>query len=131
MKNKAEKKIHYAWYILIVCFVLNMVEQAFVMSVSNLYVVPIWKELQVPRSLITMQSICITISAVTSAPIWGRLYRRKSARILLPLALSGTAICCFLRAICPNIWWMLALAFLKGIFFTGSTLLPISILLTA
>ena len=113
MKNKAEKKIHYAWYILIVCFVLNMVVQAFVMSVSNLYVVPIWKELQVPRSLITMQSICITINAVTSAPIW------------------GTAICCFLRAICPNIWWMLALAFLKGIFFTGSTLLPISILLTA
>lgn len=131
MKNKAEGKIHYAWYILGVCFLLNMIVQAFVMSVSNLYVVPIWKELHVPRALITMQSIFITISAVTSAPVWGRLYRTKNARILLPVALTGTAVCCLSRSLCPNVWWILLVAFLKGIFFTGSTLLPISILLTA
>lgn len=128
-----EKKgnLHYAWYILIVCFLLNMIVQAFVMSVSNLYVVPIWKEFQVSRSLVTMQSICITISSVLSAPIWGRLYRNRSARILLPSALTGTAICCFIRSLCPNIYCVLLCAFFKGIFFTGSTLLPISILLTA
>lgn len=131
MKNKAEGKIHYAWFILGVCLLLNMTVQAFVMSVSNLYVVPIWKEFQVPRALVTMQSICITISSVASAPVWGRMYRTKNARILLPVALAGTAACCFLRSVCINIWWILLLAVLKGVFFTGSTLLPISILLTA
>lgn len=130
MKRKKEGNLHYAWYILIVCFLLNMIVQAFVMSVSNLYVVPIWKEFQVSRSLVTMQSICVMISAVLSAPIWGRLYRNGSARTLLPGALTGTAFCCFIRSVCPNIYCVLICAFLKGIFFTGSTLLPISILLT-
>lgn len=130
MGNRKRKKLHYAWYILIVCFLLNMIVQAFVMSVSNLYVVPIWKEFKVSRSLVVMQSICIMVSAMLTATIWGRLYRNGRTRILLPIALTGTAFCCFLRSACTNIWWILIVAFFKGIFFTGSTLLPISILLT-
>lgn len=131
MNAQPGTKRHYAWYILCVCFILNMLVQALVMSVSNLYVVPMYEDLQVPRVLISLQSICIVIGAVLTAPFWGKLYKTKDARRLLPLAVAGTALCTVGRSFCPNIWCILPLAFVKGIFFTGSTLLPISVLLTA
>ena len=125
------KRPHYAWYILIVCFLLNMLVQALIMSISNLYVIPMYNDFGVPRSLITLQSTCIMVSAILSAPGWGRLYKAKDAHWLLPFALACTSLTVFLRSFCPNIPTLLLLAFTKGVFFTGSTLLPISILLTS
>lgn len=125
------KNLHYAWYILAVCFLLNMLVQALVMSVSNLYIVPMYNDLGVPRSLLTLQSTCIMVSAILSAPVWGRLYKNGNARKLLPAAIAGTALCVAGRSFCPDMRSILPLAFVKGIFFTGSTLLPISILLTS
>lgn len=130
MSEQSKKKLHYAWFILGVCVVINMIVQASVMSVSNLYIVPMYNELQVPRTLLSMQSICITITSVLSAPFWGKIYKTKDARKLLPLCVAGTALCTIGRSFCPNIWVILAVALAKGFFFTGSTLLPISLLLT-
>lgn len=124
------KKIHYAWYILACCFLINFVVQSIVMQLSNLYIVPMYNDLEVPRTLLSLQSICITVGAVVTAPYWGKLYKTKDARKLLPFAVTVTALCTVARSFCPNIWFILPLAFVKGVFFTGSTLLPISILLT-
>lgn len=130
MSTSDKTKLHYAWIILAACIIINMIVQASVMSVSNLYIVPMYQDLQVPRTLLSMQSICIMITSVISAPFWGKLYKTKNARCLLPLAITGTALCTIGRSFCPGIAAILALALAKGFFFTGSTLLPISILLT-
>ena len=128
--EKQTKKIHYAWYILACCFLINFIVQSIVMQLSNLYIVPMYNDLQVPRTLLSLQSICITVGAVVTAPYWGKLYKTKDARKLLPMAVSVVALCTIARSFCPSIWFILPLAFIKGVFFTGSTLLPISILLT-
>lgn len=130
MSEKNKKKLHYAWFILCVCVLINIVVHAPVMSVSNLYIVPMYNDLQVPRTLLSLQSIAMVITSVLSAPIWGKLYKTKGARKILPLCIAGTALCTIGRSFMPNIWAILILAFVKGFFFTGSTLLPISILLT-
>lgn len=130
MSETVKKKLHYAWFILGVCILINIVVHAPVISVSNLYIVPMYNDLQVPRTLLSLQSIAMMITSVISAPIWGKLYKTKGARKVLPLCIAGTALCTIGRSFMPNIWAILVLAFLKGFFFTGSTLLPISILLT-
>lgn len=130
MSDAAKKKLHYAWFILAICVIVNMVVQSLVMQLSNLFIVPMYKDLQVPRTLLSLQSICMTVSAVISAPFWGKLYKTKNARHLMPLAIIGTGLCSLARSVCPNIWLILAQSLVKGFFFTGSTLLPISILLT-
>lgn len=130
MSETVKKKLHYAWFILGVCVLINIIVHAPVMSVSNLYIVPMYNDLKVPRTLLSLQSIAMVITSVISAPIWGKLYKTKGARKILPLCIAGTALCTIGRSFMPNIWAILCLAFVKGFFFTGSTLLPISILLT-
>lgn len=42
-----KKKVHYAWYILGVCILINVIVQALVMQISSLYIVPMYNDLQV------------------------------------------------------------------------------------
>lgn len=128
--NNKKSKLHYAWYILAICILLNITVQSLVMQISALYIVPMYNDLQVPRSLLSLQSILMTIGAVVTAPIWGKAYKQKDARKLLPVCVTMTALCTIGRSFMPNIWCILFLSLIKGVFFTGSTLLPISILLT-
>lgn len=130
MENK-RKKIHYSWFILAACVLVNMMVQSLVMQISALFVVPMYNDMQIPRTLLSLQSVMITIGAIISAPIWGKFYKKKDARILMPISVGITALCTIGRSFMPNIWFILPLSFIKGIFFTGSTLLPISVLLTA
>lgn len=129
--EKKREKIHYAWFILGACVLINIIVQSLVMQVSALFIVPMYNDMQVPRTLLSLQAVMITVGSVISAPVWGKLYKKKDARKLLPLSVAITAICTMGRSFMPNIWCILPLAFIKGIFFTGSTLLPISVLLTA
>lgn len=129
--EKKREKIHYAWFILGACVLLNIIVQSLVMQISALFIVPMYNDMQVPRTLLSLQSVMITIGAVLSAPQWGKIYKTKDARKVLPLAVTVTALCTVGRSFMPSIWCILPLSFIKGIFFTGSTLLPISVLLTA
>ena len=124
-------KVHYAWYILVCCVLVNIVIHAPIMQVSNLYIVPMQEDFQVPRTLLSLQSVLMAVAAVITAPIWGKLYKKYDARILLSVATAVTALCTLGLAFVPNIWGVLILAAIKGVSFTGNTALPNSILLTA
>ena len=39
-------KVHYAWYILVCCVLVNIVIHAPIMQVSNLYIVPMQEDFQ-------------------------------------------------------------------------------------
>ena len=124
-------KVHYAWYILVCCVLLNIVIHAPIMQVSNLYIVPMQEDFQVARTLLSLQSVLMAVAAVITAPIWGKMYKKYDARVLLSVATAVTALCTIGLAFVPNIWGVLILAAIKGISFTGNTALPNSILLTA
>ena len=74
-ENQMEKtkKLHYAWLILAACFLLNMTVHTMVMQVSSLYMVPMSEDLQVPRTLLSLQSVVMAVGAVVTAPFWGKL----------------------------------------------------------
>ena len=122
-------KVHYAWYILVCCVLVNIVIHAPIMQVSNLYIVPMQEDFQVPRTLLSLQSVLMAVAAVITAPIWGKLYKKYDARILLSVATAVTALCTLGLAFVPNIWGVLILAAIKGVSFTGNTALPSSSLL--
>lgn len=132
MENQVKnKKVHYAWYILAVCFLLNMTVHVMVMQVASLYMVPMYKDLQVTRTMLSLQSVLMAVGAVVTAPIWGKLYKKYDARIVLSICTFMTALCTIGRSFMPNMISILVLAAIKGVFFTGNTVLPNSILLTA
>ena len=67
MENK-NSKIHYAWYILAACFLLNMTVHVMVMQIASLYMVPMAQDLGVPRTLLSLQSVVMSVGAVVTAP---------------------------------------------------------------
>ena len=129
----AEKKgkVHYAWYILAVCVILNMTVHTIVMQMGSFFTVPMYQDLQVPRTLLALQSVVIAAGAVITAPIWGKIYKKKDARYILALCTLMTGLTTIARGFMPNIIGILVVSAIKGIFFAGNTALPISILLTA
>ncbi|MCQ5384524.1 MFS transporter [Hungatella hathewayi] len=132
MENQAsKKKIHYAWYILVVCFLMNMTVHVLVMQVASLYMVPMYQELEVPRVMLSLQSVLMAAGAVLTAPFWGKMYKKFDARVVLTICTAMTALCTIGRGFMPNMVSILVLAAVKGVFFTGNTVLPNSILLTA
>ncbi len=101
--EKKREKIHYAWFILGACVLINTIVQSLVMQVSALFILPMYNDLQIPRTLLSLQSVLITVGAVISAPFWGKIYKTKDARRYLPLSVAITAICTVGRGFMPNI----------------------------
>ena len=127
---KTKGKLHYAWYILVVCILMNMTVHALVMQVSNLYMVPMSDDLNVPRTLLSLQSVIMAVGAIITAPIWGKFYKKYDARIILSICTLVAGLATIARAFMPNIWCILIVSAVKGISFAGNTVLPNSILLT-
>lgn len=125
------KKLHYAWYILAASFLLNMTVHTLVMQMGSFFTVPMYQDLQVPRTLLALQSVAIAVGAVITAPIWGKIYKTHNASYVLALCTAMTGLTTIGRGFMPNIWGILVLAGVKGVFFAGNSVLPISILLTA
>lgn len=129
--DKTEKKVHYAWWILAVCFLMNLTTHALNFQTGGLFTKPLSESFNVPRSIFALQNITVTIGAVISAPIWGKLYRKHDARKLLAFCTIMTASSIVLRSFAPNIIMVIIIGFMRGIFLTGNTVLPNTILLTA
>lgn len=124
-------KIHYAWWILVVCFLMNLTTHALNFQTGGLFTKPISEELGVGRSIFALQNIASSLGAVISAPIWGRLYKKYDMRKLLAFCTLMTASSVFLRSVMPSVIPMIVLGFVRGVFLTGNTVLPNTILLTA
>lgn len=131
MSTKSKSGLHYAWFILAACFLLNMTVHTTVMQMGSLFTVPMYNDLQVPRTMLALQSVIIAVAAVITAPIWGKIYKTRNARFVLALCAGMTCLATAGRGFMPNMIAILGLTVVKGIFFAGSTVLPISILLTA
>lgn len=131
METVKQPKIHYAWWILVVCFLMNMTTHALNFQTGGLFTKPISEALNIPRSVFALQTVAASLGAVVSAPIWGKLYRQYDMRKLLAFCTLMTATCVFLRPMMPGAIPMALLGFVRGVFLTGNTVLPNTILLTA
>lgn len=131
MSEEKKSKLHYSWVILAACFIVYMTVHTEVLQMGSLFTVPMYKDLQVPRTMLALQSVIIALSAVVTAPIWGKIYKKYNARYVLALCIGMTCLSIAGRGFMPNMIAILAITVVKGVFFAGSTVLPISILLTA
>lgn len=129
MANK--NHIHYAWWILLAGFLLYFTAQALTMQVMGLFTKPISEEFGVPRSVYLLHNVAWNIGGLIAAPIWARLFKKYNFQRLMAVALAMTALGFSLKAVSPNIYILIAAGLFRGIFFMGTTMLPISMLVTA
>lgn len=130
MKEK-DQKLFYGWWILLVCILINVTTHVLNFQMGALYLKPIVTQFGIARSLFSLQSVVMVISSVISAPILGKMYKKYDTRVVLGLCTLVTGLQFLGKSAAPNIYVLLVLSFINGVSLTGSTALPISILLTS
>jgi predicted MFS family arabinose efflux permease len=129
--EKGNKTIHYAWWIMAVGFVLYFFVQAITNQVLGLFTKPISAEFNVPRSVFLLHNVCMNLAGFLAAPVWGRLYKKYNFQRLLAFCILMTAVGFFFRSVSTNIYLVIASGFFRGVFFIGTTILPMGLLVAS
>ncbi|MDR0389422.1 MAG: MFS transporter [Spirochaetaceae bacterium] len=129
--EKGSKSIHYAWWIMAIGFVLYFFVQAFTNQVPGLFTKPISAEFNVPRSVFLLHNVFMNLAGFLAAPLWGRLYKKYNFQRLLAFCIVMTAVGFFFRSISTNIYMVIASGFFRGVFFIGTTILPMGLLVAS
>ena len=125
------RKPHYAWIIMAVGILLFFIIQALTNQIMGLFTIPISTEFGVPRSVFLLQNVAASVAGVITSPIWGKLFKKYGVRKLLALCVFMTAVGTLMRALSPNIIFVIIAGGIRGIFFAGTTALPVAILFTS
>jgi len=131
METKRKFQIHYAWWIMFVGFLLYFTVQALTMQVMGLFTIPVSEAFGVPRSVYLLHNVAWNAGGLIAAPIWGKLLKKYNFQKLMAFGLVMTAVGFILRALSVNITMLIAAGFFRGVFFIGTTMLPISMLVTS
>lgn len=124
-------KIHYAWWIMVVMFLFYFTIQASTMQVMGLYTKPVSEEFDVPRSVYLLHNVFLNLGGLVASPILGKLYKKFKFHWVMTVCIILNASGFFLRSIATNIYVIIALGFFRGLFFIGTTMLPVGLLMTS
>ena len=118
MKENTKIRLHYAWIVLIVCFLMAGCSLGFCSSPVGLYLKPISEDLDISR---TAYSVRNTIRFVSTALIniyFGRLITKFGARKLAAAGLLSLAAGCAVSAMAHGIFLLYLGSALMGIGFS-------------
>lgn len=119
-----KKEIDYKWVILIVCFFMEFICLGFCSSTAGLYVVPVTKALDIPRSLYSIHGSIRYIVQVVVALFFGPMVQRFGTKKLTCVGLLGLTGAMVIRAVATNVFhFYIASALLgMGMVFVGGTM---------
>lgn len=125
-----KKKLHYGWFIVISCVLIMALEYAPLVSCASLFVTPITSDLGFPRSAYMLVSSISTIVMILLAPIVGKIMSKPCMHKVLVFSVAGVSISYGLYSVANSLPVFYIIAVFIGIFASGSTMLPVSIVIT-
>lgn len=125
------KKLHYSWVICIACFVIMIFTAPLVNACASLYLTSVTEEFGISRSAFTLTNTIVAMCGMFLAPLWGNIYQKYNAKIVLSIALLGFGLGYMSYSLAGSALQLYVSAFIVGIFFQGSAFLPVSMLITS
>ena len=125
-----KKKLHYGWFIVISCVLIMALEYAPLVSCASLFVTPITSDLGFPRSAYMLVSSISTIVMILLAPFVGKIMSKPCMHKVLVFSVAGVSISYGLYSVANSLPVFYIIAVFIGIFASGSTMLPVSIVIT-
>lgn len=125
-----KKKIFYGWYILAACTLIMAFGYAPLVSCVSLFIKPVTAAFGFQRSAYTITSSLSTLMTVLLAPKMGKMLAGKNMKKIYLINIIFVSILFGASAFCRTLPQFYALAVVRGIFATGATMLPVSILIT-
>lgn len=125
-----KKKIFYGWYIVVSCVLIMALGYAPLVSCASLFIKPITDDLGFARSAYTLVNTISTLIGVVMAPFVGKLMSKKYMHKILVICVAGLAVSYGMYSVANTLPAFYIIAVFVGIFAAGSTMLPVSIVIT-
>ena len=110
-KEQASPRLHYAWVIFTICFLMVGCALGFCSSNKSLYLAAITGDLQIPRGLYSICNSCRYVATAVVNLFFGKLIMKLGARKLAFLGFLTLAASCVVSAVANG----LAMFYLGGI----------------
>ena len=98
-----QKKIHYAWIILISCCIVNVIAQGMMLGTVGVYMTPIAQSLGIGQTKVSMIMTVEMLGMAIAMPIIGGIMKKKSLKVLVTISVlvsaAGLTIVSFVQSI--------------------------------
>lgn len=125
-----KKKIFYGWYIVVSCVLLMALCYAPLVSCASLFIKPVTDDLGFTRSGFTLAQTISTLLGIVLAPFVGKIMSGKHMHKVLVTCVIGVSVSYGLYSTASTLPGFYIRAFFVGLFAAGSTMLPVSIVIT-
>lgn len=125
-----KKKIFYGWFVVAGCVMIMALGYAPLVSCASLFIKPITEDLGIARSAYTLVNTISTLLGVFLAPVAGKLMSSKHMHKILVTCIAGVSISYGMFSVANSLPVFYFIAVFVGIFAAGSTMIPISVVIT-
>lgn len=125
-----KKKIFYGWFVVAGCVMIMALGYAPLVSCASLFIKPITEDLGIARSAYTLVNTISTLLGVFLAPVAGKLMSSKHMHKILVTCIAGVSISYGMFSVANSLPVFYFIAIFVGIFAAGSTMIPISVVIT-
>ncbi|MEF9933847.1 MAG: MFS transporter [Clostridium sp.] len=124
------KKIFYGWYIVLSGFLLMLTVYVLCISCSSLFIKPVSQSLNFSRGEFSFSTTILMISYMIFSVIVGKISKPRNIKGIIIISILLTSLSFLGYFISTNIFMFYIFSFIAGIGVSGSTIIPISILIT-
>src|SRR3954449_5750939 len=86
------KRLFYGWWIVLAGLLLITITVPFTSALVSLYLIPITKEFNIPRSAFTLTTTVIAVCGIILSPVVGKMVQKYNVKLILSLSISVFAL---------------------------------------
>lgn len=123
-------KIFYGWWVVFGCVLITSTMVPVVMSLSNKFLIPVTKEMNISRSAFSLISTILQALGIFLSPIVAKKMSSGNMRKIQSISVVGFVLAYASYSLAQNVFHLYISAFAVGIFYFSSTIIPVSIMIT-
>jgi MFS family permease len=125
-----KNKIFYGWWVVLGCVLITSTIVPVVMALSNKFLIPITEEMNISRSSFSFISTILQALGIFLSPIVAKKMASGNMRKIQSISIVGFALAYASYSLAQNVFHLYISAFIVGIFYFSSTMIPVSIMIT-
>jgi MFS transporter, OFA family, oxalate/formate antiporter len=112
------KGIFYGWRIVLAGLLLITLTVPFTSALVSLYLIPITKEFNIPRSAFTLTTTVIAVCGIILSPVVGKMVQKYNVKLILSLSISVFALSYMSYGIAQSVYHLYISAAFLGLSFS-------------
>lgn len=123
-------KIFYGWWVILGCILITCTMVPPIMALSNKYLLQVTSEMGISRSSFTLANTILQALGIFISPFVAKKLAKGNMRKIQSISIIGYVLAYASYSLAQNVIHLYISAFLLGVFFLNSTMIPVSMMVT-